>query len=462
MLILKKIPLFHLSPALPVSRMAQRLFPVILLLSLMTSCQEPPPPKPEPYPNTVLHLEALQVNSIEAALKITLTNLDSLTGDTLPIVLKRDGTAVQAFNFIPPDTSLWDEGLEPDRTYTYTAYRQSVHNSARVDSSNSISLTTMDTTSHDFSFETFTFGGEVGTGSSSLYDVAIINENNIWAVGEIYVPDPDSSWNGTGWKDYSVAQWDGEEWNLKVLQAGSENVHPRGIWAFSENDIWFASGSIYHWDGENTSLEWLRDISSSETVEKIWGSSPENIYFVGNEGTIVHYDGSDFTRLESGTEQTIQDIWGIRESNTGEEFILCAVSHPLGYGERKILRILPDKTIDTLPWPSSRWANSIWFNQKMEIFSCGTGVLRYGYDEQWHELAGETITPAFTESIRGQHNNDIFIVGDYGVVVHYNGLHFKRYTEVPNALYQACSYRDDMMVAVGQRSGRAVILRMSR
>jgi len=44
----------------------------------------------------------------------------------------------------------------------------------------------MDTTSHNFTWQTWTFGEH---SSSRLYDVAIINENNIWAVGEIYMKD---------------------------------------------------------------------------------------------------------------------------------------------------------------------------------------------------------------------------------------------------------------------------------
>ncbi len=62
----------------------------------------------------------------------------------------------------------------------------------------------MDTTSHNFTWQTFTFGEH---STSTLYDVAIIDENNIWAVGEIYMNDslgnPDPifitllQWNGT-------------------------------------------------------------------------------------------------------------------------------------------------------------------------------------------------------------------------------------------------------------------------
>jgi len=58
-----------------------------------------------------------------------------------------------------------------------------------------------DTTSHNFTFQTFTFGEH---SSSVLYDVAIVNDSSIWAVGEIYLndslgqPDP-IAYNSTHW-----------------------------------------------------------------------------------------------------------------------------------------------------------------------------------------------------------------------------------------------------------------------
>ena len=69
----------------------------------------------------------------------------------------------------------------------------------------------MDTTSHNFTFETFTFGGTAG--SSILYDVAIINENDIWAVGEIYIADTSIN----GYTTYNAVHWDGNQWELKRI-----------------------------------------------------------------------------------------------------------------------------------------------------------------------------------------------------------------------------------------------------
>ncbi|NOX65840.1 MAG: hypothetical protein GXO85_08580 [Chlorobi bacterium] len=74
----------------------------------------------------------------------------------------------------------------------------------------------MDTTSHNFAWETYTFGGV--NGSSYLKDVAIINENNIWAVGEIHTEETDQfDSNGVWVKPYNAIHWDGSTWELKRI-----------------------------------------------------------------------------------------------------------------------------------------------------------------------------------------------------------------------------------------------------
>jgi len=65
----------------------------------------------------------------------------------------------------------------------------------------------MDTTSHDFRWEIYTLGD--GTGSSCLYDVAIINETLAYAVGEIYRNDT----------TFNVAKWNGKERELMRIES---------------------------------------------------------------------------------------------------------------------------------------------------------------------------------------------------------------------------------------------------
>ncbi len=52
----------------------------------------------------------------------------------------------------------------------------------------------------------------------------------------------------------------------------------------------------------------------------VWGSSVDNIYAVGSFGSILHYDGTRWTPMESGTEKDLEGVWGFvrKDSDTGE------------------------------------------------------------------------------------------------------------------------------------------------
>jgi hypothetical protein len=103
--------------------------------------------------------------------------------------------------------------------------------------------TGQDTTNHNFTFQTWSFGAH---SISILYDVAIINENDIWAVGEIYLND------STGQPDphsYNGIHWNGIEWTvLKIptLAWNSTNIFwsdpLKTLWAFDQNNLWVTTG----------------------------------------------------------------------------------------------------------------------------------------------------------------------------------------------------------------------------
>ena len=173
-----------------------------------------------------------------------------------------------------------------------------------------------DTTSHNFSWTIDT----IGIYGSYLKDVAIISGNDIWAVGEIHTDETDR-WNedSTEWiPPFNSVHWDGQTWiptRIETNYNGRITYPPlEGVFAFSENDIWASSGIPRHWDGKKWTLYHLWDMGilnqSDGGVHKIWGHSSNNLYFVGRKGTIVHYDGQSWQRLESGTDLHIGDIWG--------------------------------------------------------------------------------------------------------------------------------------------------------
>ncbi len=45
-------------------------------------------------------------------------------------------------------------------------------------------------------------------------------------------------------------------------------------------------------------------------IMDVWGSGPDDIYAVGFLGNILHYDGQQWTPMESGTEANLEGVWG--------------------------------------------------------------------------------------------------------------------------------------------------------
>jgi len=445
--------------------------PAGLVLLLFSACQEPPTYN-EPYPNSTLALKALDVSSTEAWLRISLTGVDSTASATIPLILKRDGETVSTLDFVTlpqpgsgrADTTVMDAGLEPGRSYSYTAYRQSVHNTALIDSSAPVSLTTLDTTSHDFTWTIDTLGSY----GSYLNDVAIIDANNIWVVGNIVVPDPDSSFNGTGWKEYNAARWDGERWNLMGIYSNTLDLY--SIFYFSENDIWVTDYcSPIHWDGQEWTLYHLQNMGLDACAgNAIWGSSPEDVYFVGDHGSIVHYDGSGFERMESGTDVDLLDIWGYAE-NPGQTRIWIAGFTDLkgsvllqfdGNAWQTVYEIVPPPPSTTIPNHLSWIITSVWTDNPYTVFCASTGriyntpwdtdgyaVENFNYDYQ----SGDPVTAApRTNRIRGNNRNDIFVVGQSMWVGHYNGRDWRTYNELGgDGNYYAVALNGNTVVVAG-------------
>jgi hypothetical protein len=82
-----------------------------------------------------------------------------------------------------------------------------------------------------------------------------------------------------------------------------------GVWGVTWNAV-FAVGShgeIVHWDG----TAWSSMESGTETkLDDVGGLSGEDVFAVGAGGTILHYDGSTWAAQESGTSADLFGIWG--------------------------------------------------------------------------------------------------------------------------------------------------------
>jgi hypothetical protein len=212
------------------------------------NCSEPTPPPPPN--NGTLTLSVLETSCTEAWLELK-TN-----GVAFPVNvnLLKDNTVAQTISLGKNDTTVYIDSLLPNKSYELQAQ---FSQSNQTTSSNKLAVQTLDTTSNNFTWQTYTFG-DPNAGSSQLSDVAIIDENNIWAVGGIYMDD------STGQPDpepYGLVHWDGNKWNLQKIYYKTSSGNTliisdiRGILYLNTGDIWFAAGSIFHWNGKSDTAQ---------------------------------------------------------------------------------------------------------------------------------------------------------------------------------------------------------------
>ena len=412
---------------------------------LFSSCKRSTEPIYNPQ---TLQLTVADVSCTETWLKLKAQIAQKDSSD-LKLQLYRDDSLIVNKPLTTADSVLYVDGLQPATSYAFTA--KVLNGSELLAASAKTEATTMDTTSHNFTWQTFEFGGQGG--SSCFYDVAIIDENDIWAVGEIYTADD----------KYNAAHWDGEKWELKKIYFYYQNNEFWGpiysMFSFSKNDIWFGMGSLIHWNGFGFQSYKIPDKFFPSKANKIWGTSDHDLYVVGNNGLIVHYDGRQWTRIESGTDLPIQDIWGAFNKETNKYEILCVASNEYNNYGKKIIKIENKKTNfiqdKGLPWS----LRSIWFISDKIYYVCGSGIYsKIKSMNRWYEI--ENNIQFYSKKIKGNQYNDIFVCGAFGLLTHYNGLHWYNYLNHEiysfNGAYYSLDYKENLVVVVGEKLDQTI------
>jgi len=326
----------------------------------------------------------------------------------------------------------------------------------------------LDTSSHDFIWVVDTLGLYGGI----VRDVVIISENDIRIVGEMWLPDPDSSYNGSGREMFNSAKWDGQEWEYIAIETEffGNTIRPRlhSILYFVDDDVWVTdSGYPLHWDG----LKWtiyqfyLMGLVNSAGLD-MWGNASDNIFFVGGNGGIVHYDGSTFTRMISDTEI---DLYGVSGSNDGEHVFACGWrdNSPLGSIALELVEGGWEtiySAVSSMPNNNYGWVESVDVFGGVAYFSTLAGLWEYNYVDATSTLIPNT-DPKYSFLFRDTDNlicnnpNDLFLIGRDFTIIHFNGStwnfddQFLAKYGVSNVYAKGVDYKNDMLVIGGYFDG---------
>jgi hypothetical protein len=164
-------------------------------------------------------------------------------------------------------------------------------------------------------------------------------------------------------------------------------------------------------------------------IGKIFSLSNQNTYLIGYKGTIVHYNGNSWTKMNSGTTVDLQDIWGVDDSH------IWATGFNNSDGHSVVLQFNGTSwtTIyDNVNKPISQiqYFNTVWTDNVNYLYLDGgsfTNVLNL-QDNSFKRTDSLSTNEVFC--LRGSQKNDIFRVGYGGETVHYNGINWYLYPEL--------------------------------
>ncbi|MCA0448125.1 MAG: hypothetical protein LCH54_18045 [Bacteroidetes bacterium] len=444
------------------------ILPVLFVLSCsfgsFTSCKEPSTgPDNKDTDSLVLKLKETDLTS--ATLNLHTAGL------ILPaqFSLLRNGDTVQTFSLYQSDTLFKDPFLIPSTRYTWQVLMSKTNQK-----SNEVTGRTQDTTSHIFSWRLDT----LGSAGSNLFDVVIVNDTCIWVAGDITTR-PYSSF-----ERYNAAMWNGKGWKkfrfVFPNYTGSESVQIiRTLVLTGEQKLYFISeiGSVVATDitGE---IEYFRTLvpETKGVPSESWGTGIGDFYFSGMNGSLTSYNGSSFSLMPSNTDVDLMDIFSsgngvlwstgndlkksvLLKYQVGSWFIFREFTR--GPGMSGVLPVDDLRLAYSSVWQQkgsdSIWVTTSWGVHKQSVKP--DGKARWVYQRRWDKP--ETNPVGFPSRIRGTDENNVWVSGQHGAVLHFNGWSWHRYTQFYNLNFWFLSLdvKVSKAVLVGEDlAGSAIIL----
>jgi len=192
-------------------------------------------------------------------------------------------------------------------------------------------------------------------------------------------------------------------------------------------------------DGEGGAIfAWEQIPASGDAgLNGIWGFSASDIYSVGDMGTILHYDGIDWSTMESGTTEDLFDVWGIADHKI---YAVGAAGTILEYDGSAWSPMTSGVTTDM---------HGIWGSSQSDIFAVGSlsTILHYN-GIAWNDMGYTTTNGAYLYAVHGNASDyayaaryhNLLGIERYGGVIHFDGSQW-------HCVY--CSYGDhnDIWVA---------------
>lgn len=147
--------------------------------------------------------------------------------------------------------------------------------------------------------------------TNTLTSVTAVSANDVWAVGLV---DLVTSQSGTPRTQPLIEHWDGQDWHI----VPSANVGATGgslfsVAAISKDNVWAVGSDIEHWNGHTWSVVASPTIAGSLTGISAAGAN--DLWSVSNVGAIEHWDGQRWQLVTGTSHQVLNAVLALAPNN---------------------------------------------------------------------------------------------------------------------------------------------------
>ncbi len=228
-------------------------------------------------------------------------------------------------------------------------------------------------------------------GDLELSDLYCTDEDSLWVIGKSDI-------------DTFLARYEDGQWFSSWVT--SMNI-VSDIWVADRENVFVACdyGTIYQSEPQG-GMAPVTAVQPVQHLHGIWGASAKSVYVVGDNGTISHYDGSQWTGMTSGASAHLRAVWGASDT------------HVVAVGDGGAV----------LRWNGSSWQamnpgvdvdlTTVWTNGPDDIWVASTEDVLVHYTGGSWEVVPTGLSPAGIHALWGR-DDDLWIAGGSGFLLEY-------------------------------------------
>ena len=168
--------------------------------------------------------------------------------------------------------------------------------------------------------------------------------------------------------------------------------------------------------------EWQNPLPDGRFFQGIWGSSSTDVFVVGQDGALLHYDGTSWAEMSSGTTL---GLYGVSGSSPSDVHVV---------GESGVALHYDGDSWSALSSGTSDMLVDVWCASETEAFAGGDRGTILHYDGSgWSPMTSGT--NILLKGIWGSSADSIFVIGDEGTILHYDGASWSPMTSGSNAYF---------------------------